>query len=1597
VISTDGAKRARRGRFNLFLLVGFVPFVISLLAARPAAAQTVSGIPVENRAFLTFSNPVGGVDSLVAAVTMHVTKTSNIQLTMTADRATASSNDTVRYSIAWKNIGVGPATQMVISDILPASLEFAAGSVSSSGTVLTSVSGTTVRFNTQDVAPGDSGVVHFAAVVKITDGEIVNSASATYASEGEVRDATSNTVQTHIEPFRVEVAVQPLSDPATTVNVADTLSFNVQVNNPSSALELRNVTVTSTLADGLQFVSSTPEPTSINGNRTGSSPAVPGMSQMSVVQSSSSGGGTITWVFDRIAPFEKKNIVLTTRVVASAAGGLTIGVGAGSSTTGTQTPVVETTIPVDTIIGLKITKAASALEVGVGEAVGFTISVKNSGNAPIDDIVIHDLPAHGVEIQRKSVSGAVLSAAGEETLLSIGSLAPGASRTVRYVGSVVGTRGSALDNRAFAVASSGVTSDTATVVVRVHEAALLSRILMGKVWLDENGDGRQQSGERSLANAIIWSSHGETVRADSLGRFTFPDLNPGRYSFRIDPLSIPAGFENAQPVSTRVDGWSSPTVLFAVPRGRAPVMANAAPQGRVINLGTGTRVISGGATTAHITAPSNGSIIGTNKLFARVEGEPSASVQLLDNGKVVGEQSLRGDGSADFIGLDVTPGPHVLEGIVRAKSGEQRTSVKFHVSGDPKTVVRGDTAVLRAGQTQVIKLRVTDEWNQPIAQKPFANVSAKGLRILDADVDASSVGLQLPVNAEGDLLVRVVGDSAGVSHMIVGFGRNETPIDLIMLPQIRSLVVLADGEIGAGATTASYGAAVARGSLDDRTSVTLSYDSRRTNRQAFGGTFDPLGESRYAILGDASQRTVLGSATSPLSLKVEHERDWLLLGDIDTRSFGSDNSPAAYRRALPGMSGHWLNGPLDVFGFGSMVAQQIVQKQLRGDGTSGPYQLGGEVRLGTDRLVIETRDRLNASLVIARQELERFIDYDIDATTGAVLLRRPLASSDASGNPMMLVATAEQVHGESSFVGGLHAQLAGTPFKSDRDTLRIGGGYIEDQSPLGAHKLISAELGAGTSWGGSAIEAAHGETLDSSGVALHATAWLGSPSAAGTGARVEWNHVGDGFANPANPRLISGTQDMRVSGRANIGAGWALGAAYSTQSFRARGAERAQTALSLSNIHGESKLALDVGVTDESLDKDDVQTDFRSITSRLSYARRRSMSWIESTQPLHNDGPERPATFGVGTSYDLGHGIRAEASQRFLKTDTSTDGLSTLSLHSELSSGTRAWTEYQLGSSIDGPTSAALVGIGQKLRVSKTWSFDAQYERRAGLNKLPETDVARALPFAQQEQNRWAASVGTEWTPTSIKARAGLRAELHDSEQTGRGYRIFGSGEASISNSLSLLVREDTREDRQVLTTGINVTHTAQTILAAAFRPADRSDWNSLVKLEWRNDENPLRSGGTLLAGSNRRLIGATETVWTPSTGTEIGARLALRHATLGGVIAGDSSTVSSVTQYVGGRVRQHIAGRFDVRSTARVLLEQRSGLSRWDIAPAAGIRLIQGLDLEAGYRFGNLVDADFAQNGGHGFYTTLGMNLTEESARNIADFWRARLGGSNR
>jgi len=53
-----------------------------------------------------------------------------------------------------------------------------------------------------------------------------------------------------------------------------------------------------------------------------------------------------------------------------------------------------------------------------------------------------------------------------------------------------------------------------------------------------------------------------------------------------------------------------------------------------------------------------------------------------------------------------------------------------------------------------------------------------------------------------------------------------------------------------------------------------------------------------------------------------------------------------------------------------------------------------------------------------------------------------------------------------------------------------------------------------------------------------------------------------------------------------------------------------------------------------------------------------------------------------------------------------------------------------------------------------------------------------------------------------------------------------------------------------------------------------------------------------------------------------------------------------------------------------------------------------EALEIEIGYRFGELQDPDFAIRSGDGVFLTIGMRVTEDLLGSAADFWRTKMGG---
>ena len=65
--------------------------------------------------------------------------------------------------------------------------------------------------------------------------------------------------------------------------------------------------------------------------------------------------------------------------------------------------------------------------------------------------------------------------------------------------------------------------------------------VVGKVFMDCNGDRMQQSGEPGVPRVRLWLETGVSITTDASGRYSFCGLSPRSHAVRIDPATLPSG------------------------------------------------------------------------------------------------------------------------------------------------------------------------------------------------------------------------------------------------------------------------------------------------------------------------------------------------------------------------------------------------------------------------------------------------------------------------------------------------------------------------------------------------------------------------------------------------------------------------------------------------------------------------------------------------------------------------------------------------------------------------------------------------------------------------------------------------------------------------------------------------------------------------------------------------------------------------------------------------------------------------------------------------------------------------------------------------
>ena len=269
-----------------------------------------------------------------------------------------------------------------------------------------------------------------------------------------------------------------------------------------------------------------------------------------------------------------------------------------------------------------------------------------------------------------------------------------------------------------------------------------------------------------------------------------------------------------------------------------------------------------------ITSPIDGAIVATNKVYVGVKGEPGTAVTLYEGDRQVGAGMLRPDGVQDFIGVELTPGPHRLRArIVNSWKSERWDSVTVHRSGAPAAIELAEPTrrpprsccASRPSSSSIVRVRVLDAWKVPVSTRPDLTVEVTGATLNGTDSDAGSLGQQRRADANGIVTVELRGGHVvGDGRLTVRAGEKLVARrDAARAADAARAHVTGAGQVGVGAAGESFGAVTARGAVGHETSLSMSYDSRRGGEDDFFGRgYDPLDEARYATYGDGSERRV---------------------------------------------------------------------------------------------------------------------------------------------------------------------------------------------------------------------------------------------------------------------------------------------------------------------------------------------------------------------------------------------------------------------------------------------------------------------------------------------------------------------------------------------------------------------------------------------------------------------------------------------------------------------------------------------------------------------------------------------------------------------
>ncbi len=327
-------------------------------------------------------------------VTTEVSAAPVLGLLKTVDRATAAPGELLTWTIAYRNTGNAEATGVILTDVLPARTTFV--SASGGGTFANG----TITWTPGTLAAGASGSVTLTARLDATfpSGSTIVPNTAVLQASG--TQPLSSSTETTVNAAPVLALTKAVD--RSTASPGDRLTYTLTYRNTGNA-DASEVVLTDALPARTTFVSASNGGTFANGSVRWS---------LGTVAAGASGSVTFVVQLDAVFPNGTTTIV-------------NVGAVSGASLAPVESNPVTTTVTAAP--SLSVTKAVDLTTASPGQALTYTLSYTNSGNADATQAVLTDaLPARTTFV---SASDGGTFANGS-VRWNLGTLAAGASGTV---------------------------------------------------------------------------------------------------------------------------------------------------------------------------------------------------------------------------------------------------------------------------------------------------------------------------------------------------------------------------------------------------------------------------------------------------------------------------------------------------------------------------------------------------------------------------------------------------------------------------------------------------------------------------------------------------------------------------------------------------------------------------------------------------------------------------------------------------------------------------------------------------------------------------------------------------------------------------------------------------------------------------------------------------------------------------------------------------------------------------------------------------------------------------------------------------------------